>query len=78
MNGIFVTNRFVNMGKVTLRQHADIDAIEQERFMRYKNLPLKEQLAELFALINATILLNNGEPIKKPQGKGIVIKKLTT
>ncbi len=65
------------MGKVTIRNNPDVEAIESARRNRYKNLPIKEQLIELFALINATILLNNGQPIKKPLGKGLIIKKST-
>jgi hypothetical protein len=65
------------MGKVTIRNNANVDAIEHERQIRYKNLPIKTQLFELFALIEATVLLNNGQPIKKPQGKGLIIQKPT-
>jgi hypothetical protein len=51
--------------------------IELERALRYKNLPCDERLQELFDLINLTVTLNNGAPIKLPQGKGVVLKKLS-
>ena len=63
------------MGKLILHTYPDPEQLAHERHERYAALPLAEKLKELFALIDLTIKLNGGKPIKEPQGKGIIIRK---
>lgn len=65
------------MGKLTIRQHPDLDQIELERRQRFVNLSTPQKLNELFALIDLSVKLNGGKPLKEPQGLGLVIKKPT-
>lgn len=51
------------------------EAIQQEREQRFLKLSAQEKLEELFALINLSIAMNGGKPIKEPQGKGLIIRK---
>ncbi|MFL9481893.1 hypothetical protein ACI6Q2_03885 [Chitinophagaceae bacterium LWZ2-11] len=51
------------------------ESILRERAIAYMKLSPKEKLQELFALIAAARKLNNGQPLKTPQGKGIIITK---
>lgn len=63
------------MGRLTIRQHPHLDQIEQERRQRFMKLSTMEKLNELFALIDLSVKLNGGKPLKEPQGLGLVIKK---
>lgn len=65
------------MGKLTIRQHTDLEQIERERRQRFMKLSTMEKLNELFALIDLSVKLNGGKPLKEPQGLGLVIKKPT-
>ena len=64
------------MGKVIIRQNADITQQDLERSKRFYNLPTEEKLNELFALIDLSVKLNGGKPLKVPQGKGLVLRKI--
>lgn len=63
------------MGRLTIRQNPDLEQIEQERRQRFMALSTTEKLNELFALIDLSVKLNGGKPLKEPQGLGLVIKK---
>jgi len=51
------------------------ESILQERAALYKSLSPQQKLEQLFALIETSRKLNNDLPLKKPQGKGIIISK---
>lgn len=65
------------MGRLIIRHHPDLEQIELERRQRFVNLSTTEKLNELFALIDLSVKLNGGKPLKEPQGLGLVIKKPT-
>jgi len=52
--------------------------ILRERAAVYMSLSPQQKLEELFALIATSCKLNNGNPLKTPQGKGLVISKPKT
>lgn len=43
--------------------------------MLYQSYSPERKFKELLALIETARILNNGEPLKKPQGKGVIITK---
>lgn len=53
-----------------------LEQIAQERAIQYMRLSPREKLNQLFALIDLAQRLNGDSPIKGPQGKGIVLRKL--
>lgn len=53
-----------------------LEQIAQERAMQYMRLSPLEKLNQLCALIDLAQRLNSDAPIKEPQGKGIVLRKL--
>ena len=63
------------MGKLILHDNPDLERLNEERSERFYHLPFEDKLKELFALIDLTVKMNGGRPIKEPQGKGIVIRK---
>lgn len=63
------------MGRVILHTDPDPERQEQDRAQTFLLLPYEEKLKRLFALIDLSVKLNNNQPIKKPQGKGLVIGK---
>ena len=63
------------MGRVVLHSVPDPERMERERALGFLALPLEEKLKRLFALIELSVKLNDGKPLKEPQGKGIVIRK---
>lgn len=65
------------LGRLTIQQHPDLEQIENERQQRFMKLSTMEKLNELFALIDLSVKLNSGKPLKEPQGLGLVIKKPT-
>lgn len=64
------------MGKLIIHANPNPEKQEVERAAVYKSLPFEEKLKQLFALIDLSVKMNAGMPIKKPQGKGLVIRKL--
>lgn len=64
------------MGKLRLYS-TDIppEALAQERAMLYQSYSPERKFKELLALIETARILNNGKPLKKPQGKGVIITK---
>ena len=66
------------MGKLILREIVDTDLQDLERAMRFKNLYVTSKIKELFALIDLSVKLNRGKPLKTPQGKGLVLRKIHT
>jgi hypothetical protein len=58
--------------KIIFRQNPNLEQIEMERHLRFKNLSDAERIKETLHLIKMSILLG-GE--KKPQGKGVIITK---
>lgn len=61
------------LAKLTIHKNADLTARENERRERFLNLTGEERLQEMFYLMELAILLGDGEPIKKPLGKGIIL-----
>ena len=64
------------MGKLIFRDIANVESQDLERAMRFMNLDTTSKLNELFALIDLSVKLNDGKPLKTPQGKGLVLKKI--
>jgi hypothetical protein len=64
------------MGKLILRQITDTYSQDLERATRFMNLDTTSKLNELFALIDLSVKLNGGKPLKTPQGKGLILKKI--
>ena len=64
------------MGKLILRNIADTQSQDLERAKRFMNLDTTSKLNELFALIDLSVKLNGGKPLKTPQGKGLILKKV--
>jgi hypothetical protein len=64
------------MGKLILREIANTESQDLERAMRFMNLDTTSKLNELFALIDLSVKLNGGQPLKTPQGKGLILKKV--
>lgn len=65
-----------SMGRVVLHTNPDPERLERERAQRFAALPFEQKLLELYALIDLAIKMNGGKPLKEPQGKGIVLRKL--
>ena len=63
------------MGKLIFNTDPDVEKSNLERAKKFLNLPVEEKLNSLFSLIRLSVILNNGQPLKKPQGKGILITK---
>jgi hypothetical protein len=63
------------MSKITFRQNPNLEQIELERHLRFKNLSDKDRIKETFKLIEMTIKLGSENSIKKTQGKGLVLVK---
>jgi hypothetical protein len=63
------------MGRVVLHSVPDPERTERERALAFLALPLEVKLKRLFALIDLSVKLNDGKPLKEPQGNGIVIRK---
>jgi hypothetical protein len=63
------------MGKVVIHSDADVEKLNLERAIRFRDLPFEQKLRSLFSLIQLSVTLNNGQPLKKPLGKGLVIRK---
>lgn len=63
------------MGKLFLHANPDPDQIALKRAEKFRDLSTEEKLKSLFSLIQLSIALNNNKPIKKPQGKGLIITK---
>lgn len=53
-----------------------LEQIAQERADQYIRLSPLEKLNQLFALIDLAQRLNGDAPIKEPQSKGIVLRKI--
>jgi hypothetical protein len=51
------------------------ETIVRERGVLYASNSSEKKWKELFALIEISRKLNGGQPLKKPQGKGIIITK---
>ena len=64
------------MGRLIIRDNPDIFLQDLERSRRFVNLSTTEKLNELFALIDLSVKLNGGKPLKVPQGKGLVLRKI--
>ena len=46
-----------------------------EREKRFMDRSVKDKLYQLLKLINLSVKMNGGKPLKTPEGKGIVISK---
>lgn len=53
------------------------EQILKEREERFLSRSSKEKFYDLLHLIQVSVKLNGGKPLKQPQGKGIVINKPT-
>jgi hypothetical protein len=63
------------MAKVIFRQNPNLEQIELERHLKFKNLSDEDRIKETFKLIEITILLGSQKSIKKPEGKGLLLFK---
>jgi len=61
------------MAKLILHSEADVDAINERRLNESMSLTHQERIRKAFQLMRLSILFKNGA-IKKPQGKGVVLK----
>lgn len=64
------------MGKLIFREISNIESQDYERAKRFMSLDTSSKLNELFALIDLSVKLNGGKPLKTPQGKGLILKKV--
>ena len=64
------------MGRLIIRNNPDTFQQDLERSKRFVSLSTTEKLNELFALIDLSVKLNGGKPLKIPQGKGLVLRKI--
>ena len=51
------------------------EILAEERAVAYNSKSPLEKWNDLFALIRLSVDLNGGQPLKKPQGKGLIIQK---
>lgn len=51
------------------------EQIIKERDQRYLQQSPADKFYSLLQLINVTITMNGGRPLKQPQGKGLIITK---
>lgn len=51
------------------------EELELERKLAYARLPGEEKWRQLMEMIQLSIKLNGGKPLKELQGKGLVIRK---
>lgn len=64
------------MGKVKIYDTSiPRSLIVAERESEYLSKSPEEKFHQLLSLIRLSIKLNNGQPIKQPQGKGLVISR---
>lgn len=64
------------MGKLKLYDTSlPRDVIEREREQKYLDQSSFQKFIELLSLIHLTVQLNDGRPLKIPQGKGVIINK---
>jgi hypothetical protein len=64
------------MGKLILREIVDTEIQDLERAKRFNSLDATSKMRELFALIDLSVNLNGGKPLKIPQGKGLILRKI--
>lgn len=61
------------MAKIILHTNTDVEAINERRLQENFALSYDERMKKAFQLMRLSLLFKNGA-IKKPQGKGIVLK----
>jgi len=66
------------MGKVILHNNPDPERNNCDRSRRFQQLSTEEKLTALFNLNALAVAFNGGKPIKVPQGKGMVISKISS
>lgn len=54
---------------------ASPESIARERSLAYLRLSSREKIEQLLSLIEMSVSLNQGKPIKEPMRKGIVISR---
>jgi hypothetical protein len=64
------------MGHLILHSNPNPEKQEMERAKRFMALSSAEKWNATFSLIYLTMRLNNGKPLKTPQGKGVVLRKI--
>lgn len=64
------------MGRLIIRDVVNTESQDLERAKRYNSLDTTSKLNELFALIDLSVKLNDGKPLKTPQGKGLILTKI--
>jgi hypothetical protein len=66
------------MGSLKLYDiHIPRASIVAERERAYLNRSVKQKFLALLNLNRISVQMNGGNPLKRPQGKGIIIKKPT-
>ena len=63
------------MGRLIIHSHPDVEKNHLERAKKFLQLSAEAKVRSLFSLIQLSVLLNNGQPLKKPKGKGLIITK---
>ena len=61
------------MAKLILHTKADLNKVNERRLLEDFSLTPKERINKAFELMKLSLLFKKN-PIKKPQGKGIVLK----
>ena len=63
------------MAKLIIHKTANLEVRDRERADRFLALSPEDKMKELCHLIELTFLLGGANNRKKPQGKGLVIKR---
>lgn len=63
------------MSKLIFHNNANNDSLTRQRSLHFNSLPLSQKLNELFALIDLAVKTSGGQPLKKPVGAGLVLRK---
>lgn len=61
--------------RINLRKEQEIENVETDRRKRFYGLSGEEKMKELCYLIELSMLLSGEGTLKKPDGRGIIIKR---
>jgi len=64
------------MGKLKLYDTSiPLEQVARERDLAYLALSPIDKMHQLLSLIRLSVALNGGQPLKRPQGKGLIISR---